>query len=69
MSKENRSNNKRSEGQSSSIRKSFDTVPPQTGRLRNLFNELQGQQNSQQAENQQGSRRRRETTSRDDSTS
>lgn len=69
MSDRNKGGNKKPDNQSSSIRKSFDTIPPQTGRLRNLFSDMQERQNPQQTDRQQASGGRRDTTRRNDSAS
>ncbi len=69
MSNKDKGNGEGPDGKSIPIRKSFDTIPPQTGRLRNLFSEMQERQNSQQAESQEGSGDRRDTTRRNDSAS
>lgn len=65
MSNENKNGKRGDKGLRMPFRKSYDTIPPQTGRFRNLFEEMQNKQNEISAKSQTREDNARDSSRRD----
>ena len=67
MSNENKNGKREDKELRASFRKSYDTIPPQTGRFRNLFEEMKNRQNGIEAGSQARSGDIKDSSRRDNS--
>ena len=65
MSNESKSDKRRDNGLRTSLRKSYDTIPPQTGEFRNLFEEMRNKQNKIATKSQAQADSARDSSRRD----